>query len=113
MASIYDKKKNVRILDAGSVTVSDNEKETTEHSLAHQPMMETERDYMLDNSNKYNDTVPEVNDMEIQSYQERASNAMKLVDDIVLKNYLTQLSQMDIVPCANPTCSDVILFKIN
>lgn len=113
MASIYDKKRNVRILDAGSVTVSDNEKEITEHSLAHQPMMETERDYMLDNSNKYNDTVPEVNDMEIQSYQERASNAMKLVDDIVFKNYLTQLSQMDIVPCENSTCGDVILFKIN
>lgn len=113
MASIYDKKENVRILDAGSATVSDNEKETTGHSLAHQPMMETERDYMLDNSNKYNDTVPEVNDMEIQTYQERASNAMKLVDDIVFKNYLTRLSQMDIVPCENSTCGDVILFKIN
>lgn len=113
MASIYDKKKNVRILYAGSATVSDNEKETTEHSLAHQPMMETERDYMLDNSNKYNDTVPEVNDMEIQTYQERASNAMRLVDDIVLKNYLTKLNQMDIVPCADKKMDNVILFKIN
>ena len=113
MASIYDKKRNVRILDTGSVTVSDNEKETTEHSLAHQPLMEAKSDYTLDNSTKYKETVPEVNDMEIQTYQERAFNAMNLVDDIVLKNYLTQLSQMDIVPCENPTCGDVILFKIN
>lgn len=35
---------------------------------------------------------------ELQSYKENASSAMKLVDDIVLKNYLNGLSRMGIVP---------------
>ena len=66
---------------------------------------------------------------ELQSYKENASSAMKLVDDIVLKNYLNGLSRMGIVPFEdgnnqvgasnntldgeNPLLNDVIMFKIN
>jgi hypothetical protein len=66
---------------------------------------------------------------ELQSYKENASLAMKLVDDIVLKNYLNGLSRMGIVPFEdgnnqvgasnntldgeNPLLNDVIMFKIN
>lgn len=66
---------------------------------------------------------------ELQSYKENASSAMKLVDDIVLKNYLNGLSRMEIVPFEdgnnqvgasnntldgeNPLLNDVIMFKIN
>jgi hypothetical protein len=66
---------------------------------------------------------------ELQSYKENASSAMKLVDDIVLKNYLNGLSRMGIVPFEdgnnqvgasnntldgeNPLMNDVIMFKIN
>lgn len=66
---------------------------------------------------------------ELQSYKENASSAMKLVDDIVLKNYLNGLSRMRIVPFedgnnqvgasnntldgGNPLLNDVIMFKIN
>ena len=66
---------------------------------------------------------------ELQSYKENASSAMKLVDDIVLKNYLNGLSRMGIVPFedgnnqvgasnntldgGNPLLNDVIMFKIN
>ena len=65
---------------------------------------------------------------ELQGYKENASSAMKLVDDIVLKNYLNGLSRMGIVPyddgCnqvganntqdgGNSLLNDVIMFKIN
>lgn len=69
------------------------------------------------------------NFLELQSYKENASSAMKLVDDIVLKNYLNGLSRMEIVPFEdgnnqvgasnntldgeNPLLNDVIMFKIN
>ena len=39
--------------------------------------------------------------------------AMKLVDDIVLKNYLTKLSDLDIILCDNTSTENIILFKIN
>ena len=66
---------------------------------------------------------------ELQSYKENASSAIKLVDDIVLKNYLNGLSHMGIIPFedgnnqvgasnntldgGNPLLNDVIMFKIN
>lgn len=52
---------------------------------------------------------------EVASYQERSLGAMKLVDDIVLKNYLTRLSDMEVVQAnkGELTTDNVILFKIN
>lgn len=35
---------------------------------------------------------------EVKSMFENANNALKLVDDIVLKNYLASLSKLDVVP---------------
>ncbi|MDO4477377.1 MAG: hypothetical protein Q4B93_05430, partial [Clostridia bacterium] len=45
-------------------------------------------------------------------------NALKIVDDVVLKNYITQLSNLDIVPLDNKVLEsnldeNVLLFKIN
>lgn len=115
MGSIYENEKYAEILDAGSTSSSKQEIQVAEQStLQPQPVVETKSgEIRQDNCAEYMESVPEINDIEIQSYQERAFNAMKMVDDIVLKNYLTQLSQMDVVPCGSKKCNDVILFKIN
>ena len=91
MGSIYDNEKYAEILDAGSTSSSKKVTKTIEEEFVPQPIAETKNVSQLDNSTKYKYTTSEVNDIELQSYQERAFNAMKLVDDIVLKNYLTQL----------------------
>lgn len=57
--------------------------------------------------------LAELNSSEINKYKERANNALSLVNDIVLKNYLVQLSMMDLVEMPDLTTENVILFKIN
>ena len=100
MSSIYDKKENIEIWDGGRSEVPQKATETIAT-----PTEEVE---------EVQHTVPQSLNKEIVSYQERAMNAMQLVDDIVMKNYLTQLSAMDIVPIRNDLNTDeVILFKIN
>ena len=100
MSSIYDKKENIEILDGGRSEVLQKATETIAT-----PTEEVE---------EVQHTIPQSLNKEIVSYQERAMNAMQLVDDIVLKNYLTQLSAMDIVPIPDDLNTDeVILFKIN
>ena len=104
MSSIYDKKENIEILDGGRTEVSQKPTETIATPA------EVEPSY----SEEVHLTELQPLNKEIVSYQERAMNAMQLVDDIVLKNYLTQLSAMDIVPIPDDLNTDeVILFKIN
>ena len=104
MSSIYDKKENIAILDGGRSEVSQKATETIATAT------EVEPSY----SEQVHLTELQPLNKEIISYQERAMNAMQLVDDIVLKNYLTQLSAMDIVPVPDDLNTDeVILFKIN
>ena len=59
--------------------------------------------------------VKNANLAELKTYQERSNFAMKLVDDIVLKNYLTKLPNMEIIPADDEVLdtSNIILFKIN
>ncbi len=56
----------------------------------------------------------EQNNIEIATYQDRSVNALTLVNDIVLKKYLTKLSDMDVIPM-NISINDdnLIVFKIN
>lgn len=104
MSSIYDKKENIEILDGGRSEVPQKATETIATPA------EVEPSY----SEEVHLTELQPLNKEIVSYQERAMNAMQLVDDIVLKNYLTQLSAMDIVPIPYDLNTDeVILFKIN
>ena len=113
MSSIYDNKKNVELLDGGTTSPSkvsqspisqlDNDKEevSLQANVEVLPMQPSE-EQLLDRKNQ-----------ELASYQERSSRAMELVDDIVLKNYLTKLSLLEVVPCNNQSTDDIILFKIN
>ena len=57
----------------------------------------------------------ELNDkVEIFDLQQSANHALRLVDDVVLKNYLTQLSNLQVVPFeGEPSLNDTIIYKIN
>lgn len=114
MSSIYDNKKNAELLNGG-LTVSSEVPQST----VSQPAIYKE-EVSLPTSNEEAMTMRESDDSslkefnkELASYQERSSHAMELVDDIVLKNYLTKLSQLEVAPCVNVSTEDVILFKIN
>ena len=60
------------------------------------------------------DVVPVQGEV-IAAYQDRSFQAMRMVDDVVLKNYLTRLSDLDVVKAEEETlCTDeIILYKIN
>ena len=113
MSSIYDNKKNVELLDGGTTLSSkvpqspishpDGDKENVSPQInANLSPMQPSAEHSLNEKNQ-----------ELASYQERSSRAMELVDDIVLKNYLTKLSLLEVVPCNNQSTDDIILFKIN
>ena len=51
---------------------------------------------------------------DIKGYEINASQALSLVDDVVLKNYLTRLSNLEIVSLDNDiSLNDTIIFKVN
>ena len=113
MSSIYDNKKNAELLDGGTTSPSKapqspisqldgNTEETSLQTKVDVLPKQTSEEHLLEEKNQ-----------ELASYQERSSRAMELVDDIVLKNYLTKLSLLEVVPCNNQNTNDVILFKIN
>lgn len=54
------------------------------------------------------------NQLEMESYSSRALQALSMVDDIVTKDYVMRLSEMDIVPVDKSEIGrDTILFKVN
>ena len=113
MSSIYDNKKNTELLDGGLTSPSKVPQTPVSRPVCfkeEEPLPENTEVMQLEQSEKQ--SLEEIN-QELASYQERSSNAMALVDDIVLKNYLTKLSQLDVVPCTNMGTDDIILFKIN
>ena len=113
MSSIYDNKKNTELLDGGLTSPSKVPQTPVSRPVCfkeEEPLPENTEVMQLEQSEKQ--SLEEINH-ELASYQERSSNAMALVDDIVLKNYLTKLSQLDVVPCTNMGTDDIILFKIN
>jgi len=99
---IYDNPRNREILDGGSYGNPSNKYHNDEEQNSMELALQDELQQ------------PQINDQEINAYMERSVNAMKVVDDVVIKNYLTKLSQMDIVPVSDDLGKDdIILFKIN
>ena len=91
MSTVYDNKKNVEFLDGGMSPSSEVSQSTVVQSVRENEeliSLQPSEDHSFDKIKK-----------EMNSYQERASQAMELVDDIVLKNYLTKLSMYEVVPC--------------
>lgn len=107
MSTIYDNKKNAELLDGGKTAPS-------EINVMNVPQVQKSKadDVRVTPQDKTEISANLLN-KELASYQERSDLAMELVDDIVLKNYLTKLSDFDIVPCGNTSTENVILFKIN
>ncbi len=108
MSSIYDKKKYNDLLDGG-LTASSSGKfayPATQQSVGQMPTTKVKVVAQEERSS---------NIAELNTYQERSNIAMKLVDDVVLKNYLTKLPNMEIIPTGDEVLdtSNVILFKIN
>lgn len=109
MSSIYNKPKYNNLLDGGltgSPSTSSGVPVRTNESgaLSKEPQMEI-----------VSQDAKNANLAELKTYQERSNFAMKLVDDIVLKNYLTKLPNMEIIPAGDEILdtSNIILFKIN
>lgn len=62
----------------------------------------------------YKDTVKVEQPTDISGYENNANKALNLVDDVVLKNYLSRLSDLEIVPVADEmSLKDTILYKVN
>lgn len=110
MSTIHDKKNRIpdALSDNGQVAAdslinsNDVVLQNTVVEYKEQPVVE-----------KDDNKIAEQNSNEAAAYQERALNALALVNDVVLKNYLVQLSQMDLVEMQNLSTDGVILFKIN
>lgn len=108
MSSIYNKKKYNDLLDGG----------LTGSSSANSVVPATRKDVVQRDELEV-EVVPQEGKSsylsELKAYQERSNFAMKLVDDIVLKDYLTSLSDMDIIAASKDVqdTSNMILFKIN
>lgn len=62
----------------------------------------------------YKEIVNTESSTDIKGYEINASQALSLVDDVVLKNYLTRLSNLDIVSLdGDISLNDTIIFKVN
>ena len=113
MSSIYDDKKNLDMLDGGR-TPSESEM-PSEQVLRNPELMQLAKER---NAPKQEEVKSDNNSMMQQSYLadyiERSTQAMKMVDDIVLKSYLTKLSDMEIMPLPdNMGLDEIVLYKIN
>lgn len=112
MSSIYDNKKDAELLDGGKTS-------TTRVLVEYATKPETYVNDVAPTSKKEPIsalTLEEKQDLlddELAAYQERSRQAMELVDDIVLKNYLTKLSDLEVVPCKDSSTENLILVKVN
>lgn len=117
MSSIYDKKINIEKLDGGLTGKSSVGKPSIKTDIL-SPQVKVEQPEQPVQSPQYAmEELPnriEGNSKEVAIWQERSSKALSMVDDIVLKNYLTRLSQMEVLPVSEEMGKDnIILFKIN
>lgn len=113
MSSIYDDDKNMKILSNGNqsskpeeVLEPEIEEQPQEQSLAPQPAPQQIQVDSLQQANAHQ--------VELDTYQAQSVGAMNLVDDIVMKHYLTKLRNLDVVPVLDDEDDENIrIFKIN
>lgn len=113
MSSIYDDDKNMEILSNGNhssepeeVLEPEIEEQHQEQSLAPQPAPQQIQVDLLQQANAHQ--------MELDTYQAQSLGALNLVDDIVMKHYLTKLRNLDVVPVLDDEDDENIrIFKIN
>lgn len=109
MSDIYENSEYSTILDGGT-TVSPKKPDSSEktNTMAEQDSSETSG--VISESSK--ELISSNN--EIDKYRHQSAQALKLVDDIVLKKYLTKLSDLDVIPLNEPIDKgNIILYKVN
>lgn len=106
MGSIYDKKNNIDILSSNysdkTATVGIPKQEIIAEK---NELLAVQEEQIAPTSTQY---------AELDNLQTKCFNALGLVDDVVMKNYVTTLSGLRVAENENKLdTSDVVLFKIN
>ena len=111
MSSIYDKRSNE--------FKGKNLAPTTEPIGVQEPIMIPETELQPQPETNpvrmpYKEMVKAEHPTDISGYENNANRALTLVDDVVLKNYLSRLSDLEIVPVSDEmSLKETILFKVN
>lgn len=111
MSSIYDKRSNE--------FKGKNLAPTTEPIGVQEPIMIPETELQPQPETNpvrmpYKEMVKAEHPTDISGYENNANKAITLVDDVVLKNYLSRLSDLEIVPVSDEmSLKETILFKVN
>lgn len=111
MSSIYDKRgsefKGKNIAPETVPVTTEPPVATPQVELQPTPKPETVR-------KSYKEMAVIKNPADISGYENNANKALAMVDDIVLKNYLTRLEDLEIVPLSEEiSLRDTILYKVN
>ena len=111
MSSIYDKRSNE--------FKGKNLAPTTEPIGVQEPIMIPETELQPQPETNpvrmpYKEMVKAEHPTDISGYENNANKALTLLDDVVLKNYLSRLSDLEIVPVSDEmSLKETILFKVN
>lgn len=111
MSSIYDKRSNE--------FKGKNLAPTTEPIGVQEPIMIPETELQPQPETNpvrmpYKEMVKAEHPTDISGYENNANKALTLVDDVVLKNYLSRLPDLEIVPVSDEmSLKETILFKVN
>ncbi len=111
MSSIYDKKENLERLDGGKSVLPNLVSPVLNSTAIPQNLLEEQPLCPMPEEDQPLDSIPHA----LHVYQEQSLNALQMVDDVVLKNYLAVLSKMNVIPAEKSELSteNVVLFKIN
>lgn len=93
MGNMYSNKDNIDVLSGRTSTYAEVPSASTKAEIYHP-----------------NEIIQDYSSTESEN---KASNALSVVDDIVLKSYLSRLSDMELVEMPNMSTNGIVLFKVN
>lgn len=97
MSTIYDRNRKVNNVDKEKIVGNSPQKIMPENQTTLMPQLQ----------------LTNHNEIEVEGLHLQTLDALSIVDDVVQKNYLTHLSNMDIVEISNISTEGIILFKVN
>ncbi|MBO4587717.1 MAG: ATP-binding protein [Bacteroidales bacterium] len=126
MSTIYDKKYKKKSMVSKQTTAPMENKAdgTLDKQLEQPPIKQKPEEVPLNTNQSANVACPPTTNIgstedrntknPIQENLSVAENALKLVDDVVLKNYISKLDRLEVVPMETVKgMDDIILYKIN
>lgn len=113
MSSIYDDDKNMEIL--ANVKQNSKPEEVLEPKLEERPAEEQLPTQPVPQQLPVESPQQaHAHQMELENYQVQSEQALNLVDDIVMKHYLTKLKDLDVIPIPlEEDDENIRIFKIN